>query len=522
MPGIGINDLRAITPALVLFLSGITVLVVDLFRRGPARQSPAPPPPPPMHPVVHLLAAGGAFLAGVAVLAGLGQAPGLFWNGGIRVELFSRVLGGIIVLGTLLTTCSAAGYLRRHGIEDGEFHALVLLGAGAMVLLAQSNSLITLFLSLETFSMAVYVLTAMTRDEKRSVEGGLKYLILGGFSSGFLLLGLALVFGATGEIRFDLMAARIAAGEADRALLLPGAGLVLVGFGFKLGAFPFQAWLPDVYQGAPTLVTAFMSVAVKTAAIAALTRVTLVLFRSGPAEVRTTLEGVIAVLAVATCVFGNVAAIVQSSVKRMLAYSGIAHTGYLLIGLVAALSLGAPGAASSGGITAGSAIVFYLLPYALMTFGAFVILAILGEGKEDAETFDSLRGLSQKRPLLALAMLIFMVSLAGIPPTAGFWAKLYLFREAVAAGRWDLALWGILTSIVAVYYYLRLVVVMYMQPASAPEGASGGPPHLADETTAWTGPAAILFAAAGIVVIGLFPETLLQQSALSIETLFRP
>ena len=507
---ITLDAIRAVTPVILLFGMAMVILVADLFRGKSAAGSA-----PAMSPVLHLLAVSGCVLAGVGVLAGWDAPAGVFFSGAIRVERFARAFSSFIVLGAFLTTLAAPGYLRRKRIEDGEFHALVLLAAGAMVLLAQSNNLIMIFLSLETFSMAVYALAGLTRDEKRSVEGALKYLILGGLSGGFLLLGLAFIFGATGEIRLDLMAGR----SFDPPLFLAGSVLVLVGFGFKLGAFPFQSWIPDVYEGAPTLVTGFMAVAVKASGFAALIRIALVMVDAAPPEAKTTLISVLSWLAALTCIFGNFVAIAQSSAKRMLAYSGIAHTGYLLIGLVAALSMKEPKYLDGRG----AALVFYFLPYTLMTCGAFAVIAHIGHGAQDGETFEAFRGLSKRRPLAALCMLIFMVSLAGIPPTAGFWAKLYLFGEAVAAERWDLALVGIATSIVAAYYYLRVVVMMYMAPDRAPIGlpASAGPLPLPETRGAWAIPAVFGLSAVGIAVIGFFPSGLLSGSVRSIETLLR-
>src|SRR5262245_51093482 len=286
---VSLADLRAITPVLLCFIAGGAVLLADLFRRAgslatggagssaAAGRAGALPLPGAREAgnAITILAAAGAGLAGVAVIAGFDLPARHPFDHALLVDLFSNCLAAVILLAAFFTAISAPGYLRRRGLEEAEFQALVLFGAGAMVLLTQANDLITLFLSLETFSMAAYVLAGFSRDEKRSVEGGLKYLVLGGFSSGFLLLGLALAFGATGEVRFDLMAAQVAAGTADGPLLLAGGGLVLVGFGFKLGAFPFQAWIPDAYEGAPTPATGFMAVAVKTAGFAALTRLIL-------------------------------------------------------------------------------------------------------------------------------------------------------------------------------------------------------------------------------------------------------
>jgi NADH-quinone oxidoreductase subunit N len=520
------SDIRAIFPVLLLFLTGLVVLVFDLFRRRDPTSSSRDGFAGAMSPILHLFAACGGVLALVAILAGWDAVPGTYFSGAMRIDVFSNTLSAVIVLVATLTVASSSGYLRRHGIEDGEFHALVLSSAGAMVLLVESSSLVMLFLSLETLSLGVYVLTGFATFEKRSAEGALKYFVLGGFSSGFLILGLALLYGATGELLLDSMAARVAAGTADMPLLIAGAALTLVGFAFKTGAFPFHSWIPDAYEGAPTLVTAFMSVAVKTAAFAALTRLVVVVLGQSPAEARGALTWVLAALAIATMVFGNAVAAVQSSAKRLLAYSGIAHTGYLLVGLVAAFSIQDP--AGRYFSSRGSSLVFYLLAYSLMTFGAFLVMAAMGEGAQDTESLESFRGLSRRRPLIALAMLVFMVSLAGIPPTAGFWAKLYLFREAVSAGRWDLALVGILTSILAAYYYLRVVVMMYMQAPAAeararrgapPPPATSLPPTPAEDLAEWTTPAIIGLAAVGILWIGLLPAAFLEQSVRSIQSI---
>lgn len=535
-------DILALFPVLLLFLTGAVVLTADLFRVSGVRGAGGPGAGPdggeksgaarrgfgpgPMSPFLHLFACCGCALAFVSILGRWDGLPQITWSGSLRIDLFSNALSAIIVLGAFLTTALAAGYLKRHGIEDGEFHALVLLSAGAMVLLSESQNLILLFVSLETLSLGVYVLSGFTHGERRSVEGALKYFILGGFASGFLLLGSAFLYGATGEIRFDVMAERIQAGGADLPLLLAGSALFVVGFAFKVGAFPFHSWIPDAYEGAPTAVTAFMAVAVKTAAFAALARAAFSLFDSAPQGGKDALLWALSALSLGTMVFGNIVAAVQSSVKRMLAYSGIAHTGYLLVGLVAALSI-------EGGKyqeSRGSSLVFYLLPYLFMTFGAFAVLAALGEGERDAETFDDFRGLSRRKPIIALAMLIFMVSLAGIPPTAGFWAKLYLFREAVSGGRWDLALVGIITSIVAAYYYLRVVVVMYMEPPPArkpvrlvADSREGAPvpaaPGEAEDGGTWSAHAAIAFAVLAVVWIGLFPSGFLGQSVKAIQSL---
>lgn len=503
-----LEDVLKILPVIALFVTGTVVLIIDLFLRSWNSPGPSSTAFKSNKWILSALSILGTGFACLFAFQGFssGEASSTAFSGAIRFDLFSNTTTCIILLGTMLTVVTTVGYLRRNDMEHGEFYALLFYAAGAMVLLAESNNLIMVFLSLETFSLAVYVLTAYTRDTQRSVEGALKYFVLGGVSSGFLLLGLVFLFGATGSIRLDVIGEAIAAGQdIDLSLFLAGLGLSLVGFGFKIGAFPFHSWIPDAYEGAPTLVTGFMSVTVKAAAVAALTRFALVLTNvENIPEAQAYLTETIWWLAVGTMIFGNLVALVQSSVKRMLAYSAISHTGYILIGLVAALESNSP--------ARGAPIVFYLLPYTLMTFGAFAILSGLGRESTEDETFDSFRGMSKSNPFLAFVMLLFMVSLAGIPPTAGFWGKFYLFQEAVKAGHWPLALIGILTSIISMYYYLRLVIVMYMQP-SGDESRWSGAFHCS-----WGAGLVAAVAAAGIVAIGLLPGRLLEISVDSIKS----
>ncbi|MBI4601220.1 MAG: NADH-quinone oxidoreductase subunit N [Planctomycetes bacterium] len=504
-PAIGWDDLGGILPVLVLLATGSLALVLDLFLKEEA----SPPVPAGKWPLsfVSLL---GTAVAG-ALLCGHIGAAGKPWSGflgAVQVDLFSDAIGLIVVLGAAFCLLGAGDALRRRGIEQGEFHALVLYAAASMVLFVQSASLVMVFLSLEALSMAVYILTAFQRDEKRAVEGGLKYFVLGGLSSGFLLLGLAFIYGATRSTNLTDIAGALAGGQppADSSLLVAGLGLTLIGLAFKVGAFPFHAWVPDAYEGAMSVVTGFMAVAVKAASFGVLLRVA-VLFggagASGPGspEARGALLAGISGLAVVTMIFGNLAALAQSSAKRMLAYSAIAHTGYLLVGAVSAME-----ARPGGEQAAGAGLLFYLFPYALMSLGAFICLSHLGEGAEDRESIDSLRGLAERHPAHALALLVIMVSFAGIPPTAGFWGKLFIFREAIATGHWELALVGILTSIVSVYYYLRLVVAMYMLPQE------GGLPAPSLEARIG-GKLALAIAAIAVVLVGLFPGIFFQISA---------
>jgi NADH-quinone oxidoreductase subunit N len=511
VPTLGWTDIAAILPALILFATGAVVLVVDLFSR------PATGPDAALEtrkPALHFLALLGTVLAGAQVCGALSSQDGVargFFLDAVRVDRFALAMSFLVIVGAAFTLLAAADALRRRGLEHGEFHALVLFAAGSMVLFVQSSSLILVFLSLETLSMAVYILTAYTRDERRSVEGALKYFVLGGLSTGFLLFGMAFIYGATGTTNLAQIPAAIAkaGGAPDASLLGAGAALLLIGLGFKVGAFPFHSWVPDAYEGALSVVTGFMAVTVKVASFGVLLRFVLLLAGPGGAlaalpELRGGLILGLSTLAVLTMVFGNVVAVVQTSAKRMLAYSAIAHTGYLLVGVVAAADASAPAAAGTAA-NPGAAVVFYLFPYALMTLGAFACMSYLGRGGEDRETISSYRGLSRRHPGLALAILLLMISFAGIPPTPGFWGKLYIFQQAIATGHWALALVGILTSIVSVYYYLSLVVAMYMQ-------ASDGEPADEPSEPRTLGRLAIALAVAGVVLLGFFPQIFFQLS----------
>jgi NADH-quinone oxidoreductase subunit N len=331
--------------------------------------------------------------------------------------------------------------------QVGEYYALLLLAAAGMMMMGSATDLIVLFLALEIFSLALYILTGLHRNSPRSTEAAMKYFLLGAFASSFFVYGAALIYAATGTTQYTAIASMISGGGADMALLYSGIALLLVGFGFKVSLVPFHMWTPDVYQGAPTPVTAFMSVGTKAAAFAAFIRVLLMAL---PAQ-QPAWGWALAILAMISMVLGNFAALREKSLKRMLAYSSIAHAGYILTGLV-------PG--TSGGADAA---LFYLFAYAFMNIGAFAIILAMEKAGEDDALQNRAAGLGERQPLLAFAMAVFMFSLAGVPPLAGFFGKFFIFKAAVDGGWAWLAAFAMLNSVVGAYYYLRVTVAMYFE-----------------------------------------------------------
>ncbi len=383
----------------------------------------------------------GALIASLWLSDASGPADAMIALDGFRVAANVILLGG-----ALLVVALSRDYLTREGLPSAEFHALILLALVGMLVLVAARDLILLFVGLELMSISVYVLTGYARKDPKSSEASLKYFIVGAFASAFLVYGIALLYGATGTTRLATAATRIATGAPSGDLLLTaGMGLLIIGFAFKIAAVPFHMWTPDAYEGAPTPVTAFMATGVKAAAFLALLRV-LTVDLGGVADVW---RSAIWWLAILTMIVPNMIALAQDNVKRMLAYSSIAHAGYLLVGVAAASALGR------------SASVFYLAAYTVMTVGSFAIVShVAGAGDRNALVGDY-RGLGWRRPALAAALFVFLLSLAGFPPTAGFVGKLYLLRAAVEAGETGLAVTLVVSSLIAYYYYLRIVWNMY-------------------------------------------------------------
>ena len=378
------------------------------------------------------------------------------------LDRFSLFFDMILCLGGALSTLLAGGYLAEHNLERGEFYTLILFATFGAMMLAASGDALTLFIGLETMSIGAYALTAFRRSSPRSAEGALKYFLLGSFAAALLIYGFALIYGATGHT--DLAgigrAARTAGGGSP--LFVVGVALVLVGMVFKISAVPFHAWTPDAYEGAPTPATTFMAVAVKAGAFAMLLRtLTLSLASDAWTSWANGWPPVLAALALATMTVANLIAGRQESVKRMLAYSSIAHAGYLLVGVTAMMHDRSTGAA---------AVLYYLFGYTVSTGGAFGALILCGSRGREAVSYEDLSGIGKRHPTAALAFTLFLLSLAGIPPTAGFFGKWFVFKAAMDAGLYWLAVLGFINSVIGAYYYLRVLVYMYMR-----EPAAGAP-----------------------------------------------
>jgi len=440
------TDLNAILPILVLAGYGCLLLLVDLFIPDDRKRYTA---------WLTLLG-----LAGAAAAHAAWPVTGtlLAFNGMLVADGFGLFLNMLFLGTAALTVLLALNYLPRTGIERGEFYVLLLFTVSGMMLMGQAADLIIVFLGLELLSIPLYIMSGLARPKVASEESALKYFLLGAFASAFLVYGIALVYGATGATNLRLVLAAAGADNGRLGLLLAGVGLVLVGLGFKVAAVPFHMWTPDVYDGAPSVVTAFMSVGAKAGGFAALLRVFVTAFP----ELAPQWAMVAAIMSALTMLVGNFAAIVQSNIKRLLAYSSIAHAGYILMGLVAASS-------ASAGIqdTAIGASLVYLLAYAVTNIGAWAVVIAVEKAESAGQgtglSLSDYAGLGKRRPGLALAMAVFMFSLTGVPPTIGFIGKAYIFGATLEAGYTWLALVGVVTSLVSAYYYLRVIVIMYMQ-----------------------------------------------------------
>ena len=429
-------DIKSIAPIIIMTISGIVVLMADVFFKRALKDKLA------------YLSLIGIIIAGVVTFTQIGPTVYSFSDTFV-VDNYSVFFNFIFLVSTAIVILMSVSYVKQEGINYGEYYTLILFATMGMMLMAGGSDLITIFLGLEIMSISLYVLAGFRRNRLDSNEASLKYFLLGAFATGFLLYGIAMLYGATGTTNIKEMAAFLANNPPlSNPMIILGSSLLIIGFGFKIACVPFHKWTPDVYEGAPTAITAFLSAGPKAAAFAAFFRVFLVSLPGLEPKWSTILW----VLAVLTMTVGNVVAIAQTNIKRMLAYSSIAHAGYALIAIVAANSLGT------------ASMLFYMLAYIFMNLGAFAVVIVLGRKGEENLMIEDYNGLGYKHPLLAITMSIFMFSLAGIPPLAGFVGKFYIFSAAIKSGYVVLAVIGVINSVIAVYYYLRVTVAMYMKP----------------------------------------------------------
>jgi NADH-quinone oxidoreductase subunit N len=434
---IGLVDLRPALPALIVAFAGLVVLLAQAFT---PKGQPSPSIP------LALTGLLGALAALWLMASGLGR--GAVLGGSLTADAYALFFQGLVVAITILAVLLSSSYLRATGLERGEHFTLMLFSLVGMMGLVSCVELVSLFVALEIMSVALYGLAGLRRDRPESQESALKYFLTGAFSSAFFLYGVALLYGVSGSTTLERITAAVKAlPEGEHGLALLGIGFLLVGFGFKVASVPFHMWAPDVYEGAPTNITAFMAAGVKAAAFGAFLRI----FGQSLAPLGEAWKPAVAVLAVVTMVVGNLGALAQTNVKRMLAYSSVAHAGYLLTGMVARWEIAA------------SAVAFYLAGYGATVLGAFGAMAALARGGREPLSLSDLTGLAHRRPALAAAMTVFLVSLAGVPISAGFLGKFYLFGAAVSGGYVSLAIVGVIMSVASAYFYLRVVVYMYMR-----------------------------------------------------------
>jgi len=443
------TDLLAVSPLLIVILTAMVVLMVDLALPRDRKSACIP------------VSLAGLVIAGFfcwSLWSQGGASVMTAFNGTVVADDFALAFQAILIVVAALSIMLSQKYIEQKGINHGEYYALLLFSTSGAMLMATSRELITIFIGLEVLSIALYILSGFARTEARSEESAMKYFLLGSFSSAFFLYGIALVYGGTGTTRLDtLTTVPIAALTSSYAVA--GFALLLIGLSFKAAIVPFHSWTPDVYEGAPTSVTAFMSAGAKCGAFAALVRVAIVLL-----PLSSIFHDVFWVLAVLTMVTGNFVAIVQTNIKRMLAYSSIAHAGYILVGLLAGSSAAAA-ADPNIRTEAYAGILFYILAYTFMNLGAFGVLILLARRGDELNNIEDLQGLAQSQPWAAALMALFMFSLAGVPPAAGFFGKFYVFIAAVHAHQYGLAVIGLVASVVGAAYYLKIVYTMYFQAA---------------------------------------------------------
>jgi NADH-quinone oxidoreductase subunit N len=477
------SDLSAVLPELLLVTAGCVLVLLDAF---------APALRPRFAPLTVVAVVAAAIVRWTTPL------PGAVWSASLTVDAMARFVDTYVLLAVVLVAAMADPYLARTRARLGEFHALLLWSAVGAMVMAKADHFLLVFLGLELLSICLYALNAFHRENNLSLEAGWKYLVVGAFASALLLFGIALVYGATGTFSLSGLATAAAGRQAPNDLLLAaGIALLLAGLGFKLALVPFHPWAPDVYQGSPTPVTAFLSVVPKGAALVVLAR--LVAF-AAPEMLSSRWTILLATIAVASMTLGNLVAIAQREIKRMLAYSGIAHMGYALVGMVAF------------GVDGLTGVLVYLAAYTFMNVAAFTVVSAFSESEDEPHLITDLAGQGWDRPVLSLALALALLSLAGIPPTVGFVGKFLVFRAAVNQGMVWLAVVGVLNSLVSVFYYVRVIYYLYMKPLPRRVPAYSEP---------WPARLVAAGCAVAIVVLGVLPGWVMSVAEAAARTLAR-
>lgn len=481
-----------IMPELVVAAAGVIVMLYDSFF-------------PKQKTISGMIALAGLLLAGVLVVSMWGVGPVTSWNGMIAHDNLRLSFSLVFLFVSAMTVLVSTVWVERENVPVGEYHALLLFATFGMMMMSAGNDLVVIFLGLETLSIATYVMAGLRKSDLKSNESAMKYFILGSFASAFLLYGMALIYGATGATNLTQIAERVVDPNFP-ALLLVGGAMLIIGFGFKIAMAPFHVWTPDVYEGAPTPITGFMAAGPKAAAFASFLRIFVLGFPlvagvSASAYLHQSWITALTVLAGLTIIVGNVAAIMQSNVKRMLAYSSIAHAGYALVGFVGA-GLAKTTADRDAGI---ASVAFYMLTYAITNIGAFAIVTLLAEKNDRRCEFEDYNGIGFKSPVLSFSLSLFMLSLLGLPLTAGFMGKIFVFGSALGTGNvlvTVLVVVAVIGSAISAYYYLRLIVVMFFR----------------ERTTTWREPkmptglaVALVITVIGVLYFGLFSNSVIER-----------
>ena len=484
MTDMQLDQLIPAAAEMFLLLAVSLIMLIDLFLREARRAI-----------TYYLTQAALVVTAAITLLEG-GDDVAYALNGMFVADPMGDVLKLLVCVAVAVGLAYSRAYLAPRALFRGEFFALALFAALGMMVMISANHFLILYLGLEMMSLSLYAMVALARDSARSTEAAMKYFVLGALASGMLLYGMSMIYGATGSLEIPAVAERIASGEAIPRILIFGLVFVVAGIGFKLGAVPFHMWVPDVYHGAPTAATLMIGTAPKLASFAFIMR--LLVAALGADAVHAEWQQMLVLLAVASLALGNIAAIAQTNLKRMLAYSTISHMGFLLLGVL------------SGTVEGFGAAMFYTIIYVLMGLGAFGIILLMARDGFEAEDLEDFRGLNQKSPWYAFVMLLFMFSMTGIPPTAGFWAKLFVLQAVVSVGYVWLAVAAVVFSLIGAFYYLRLVKLMYFDEPKDPTGVQALPG------------ARLLMGLNGlsIIALGLLPGALLAACEQAIQFSF--